>query len=196
MVGELEGYGTVWYYADGIANILSLYRVSQRFHVTYDSHKENWFVVWKTDGTPRRFTANNRGLYYCNLLETEGTILTINTVDDKKIRFTNRQIQHAESTRKIQDTIGATTYAMIRVVDKQMIRNCHADRSSIKDAISIFGPSIPNLQGKTTRSTQGYVMQEYFTPIPLQFYHATKMWSLEWTSLRSTKFTSLSRMIT
>ena len=41
MVGELEGYGTVWYYADGIVNILSLYRVSQRFHVTYDNHEEN-----------------------------------------------------------------------------------------------------------------------------------------------------------
>ena len=43
MVGELEGYGIVWYYADGIANILLLYRISQRSHVTYDSHEENFF---------------------------------------------------------------------------------------------------------------------------------------------------------
>lgn len=33
----LEGYELVWYYADGIANIMSLHRVSGRFHVEYDS---------------------------------------------------------------------------------------------------------------------------------------------------------------
>ena len=54
---------------------------------------------------------------------------------------------------------------MIRVVDQQMIRNCPADRSSIKDAISIFGTSVPNLQGKTTRSTQGHVILDIITPI-------------------------------
>ena len=37
MLGDLPGYGTVWYYDNGIANILSLYRVAQRFHVSYDS---------------------------------------------------------------------------------------------------------------------------------------------------------------
>ena len=44
MVGDLPGYGTVWYYADGIANILSLYRVAERFHVSYNIQQDNAFV--------------------------------------------------------------------------------------------------------------------------------------------------------
>ena len=39
LVGELEGYGNVWYDPDGIANILSLHNVKQRYHVQYDSKR-------------------------------------------------------------------------------------------------------------------------------------------------------------
>ena len=41
MVGDLKRYGTVWFYASGIANILSLHRVAERFSVTYDSQESN-----------------------------------------------------------------------------------------------------------------------------------------------------------
>jgi hypothetical protein len=37
MVGELNGYGTVWYNLKGIANILSLSQVEKKHQVTYDS---------------------------------------------------------------------------------------------------------------------------------------------------------------
>ena len=46
-----------------------------------------------------------------------------------------------------------------------MIRNCPTDQSSIKDA-SIFGLSIPNLQGKNTCPTQDHVILNIITPIP------------------------------
>jgi hypothetical protein len=36
-IGDLPGYGTVWFYEDGIANILSLNNVKKKYHVTYDS---------------------------------------------------------------------------------------------------------------------------------------------------------------
>jgi Zinc knuckle len=37
LVGDLPGYGTVWYHPQGIANILSLSRVSERYRVTFNS---------------------------------------------------------------------------------------------------------------------------------------------------------------
>ena len=46
--GYLPGYGKVWYYPEGIANILSLSRVKQRYRVTYDSAVDNCFHVHKT----------------------------------------------------------------------------------------------------------------------------------------------------
>jgi len=38
-VGDLPGYGTVWFYEDGIANILSLSRVKRDHEVSFNSEK-------------------------------------------------------------------------------------------------------------------------------------------------------------
>jgi len=42
--GDLPGYGTVWYDPQGIANILSLSNVKQKFRVTYDSGAGDTFL--------------------------------------------------------------------------------------------------------------------------------------------------------
>ena len=47
-----------------------------------------------------------------------------------------------------------------------MIYNFPADQLSIKDAISIFGPTILNLQNKTTYSTRVHVILDIIIPIP------------------------------
>jgi Zinc knuckle len=47
LVGDLPGYGTVWYHPKGIANILLLNRVKAKYHVTYDSTNGNAFTVHK-----------------------------------------------------------------------------------------------------------------------------------------------------
>ena len=64
MVGDLPGYGTVWLDPQGIANILSLRRVKEKYHVAYDSSAENAFIVTKPDGTVFRFNESDTGLYY------------------------------------------------------------------------------------------------------------------------------------
>jgi len=54
--GNLDGYGMVWYHKEGIANILSLQNVWDRYHVTFHRHNQNEFVVHKDNGeAPRRF---------------------------------------------------------------------------------------------------------------------------------------------
>ena len=45
LVGDLPGYGKVWYHPNGIANILSLARVKAKgYTVTYDSAEGNHFI--------------------------------------------------------------------------------------------------------------------------------------------------------
>ena len=44
LVGELPGYGTVWFHPDGIANILSLSRVKTKYRITFDSDENNKFL--------------------------------------------------------------------------------------------------------------------------------------------------------
>ena len=64
LVGELPGYGTVWFHPDGIANILSLARVKTKYRITFDSDENNEFVVHKPDGSTRNFKESSHGLYY------------------------------------------------------------------------------------------------------------------------------------
>jgi len=63
-IGDLPGYGTVWFYEDGIANILSLNNVKKKYRVTYDSTAYDCFEVHKADGTKRVFQPSKKGLFY------------------------------------------------------------------------------------------------------------------------------------
>ena len=67
-MGDLPGYGTVWFYEDGIANILSLNNVKKKYHVTYDSTACDCFEVHKVDSTIRVFKPLKKG---ASLLECE-----------------------------------------------------------------------------------------------------------------------------
>jgi K+-sensing histidine kinase KdpD len=104
-VGELEGYGTVWYHPEGIANILSLARMEENgYHISYDSKAGNEFIVKKDNGSTHIFRPSQRGLYYMDTAMT-GTVL-INTVADNKARYTNREYSRAVLARELQQNIG------------------------------------------------------------------------------------------
>jgi len=60
-IGDLPGYGTVWFYEDGIANILSLNNVKKKYRVTYDSTAYDCFEVHNADGTKCVFKPSKRG---------------------------------------------------------------------------------------------------------------------------------------
>jgi hypothetical protein len=49
-VGDLCGYGPVRFHKNGIANILSLARVKEKYCVTYNSTNGNEFQVHQDDG--------------------------------------------------------------------------------------------------------------------------------------------------
>eukprot|EP00978_Attheya_sp_CCMP212_P042042 scaffold250013_cov31-Attheya_sp.AAC.1 len=78
LVGDLAGYGVVWYHPNGIANILSLSRVKNNgFHITYDSDDGNEFVVHKPNGIQRVFTESSRGLFYMDTKTSD--VMLVNT---------------------------------------------------------------------------------------------------------------------
>ena len=110
MIGDLPGYGTVWYDLSSIANILSLCRVAAKYHVVYDSHGgssnpndpdgNGAFVVTKPDGTVFEFKASPGGLYFLDT-EMHSTVL-VNTVADNKAKYTNEDYLKAVATRQLQ----------------------------------------------------------------------------------------------
>ena len=80
---HLSGYGWMWFYPGGIANILSMSRMREQYRVTFDSAMDNCFHVHKDDGKTLRFQEASRRLYYFDTVnrDEEGTML-INTVDE------------------------------------------------------------------------------------------------------------------
>lgn len=166
-IGDLSGYGTVWYHPDGIANILSLSRVKEQgYRVTYDSDGGNRFMVEKSDGTVRVFNESERGLYYLDTSnhpahtdggELDNTVL-INTVADNRSNYTNRAYSRASLPRKIQQIVGRpSTKEYIQIVERNLLPNCPITRDDIMTAEKIFGPDIGILKGKTVRKGAPHV---------------------------------------
>ena len=81
-IGDLAGYGTVWYYEDGIANILSLNNVKKKYRVTYDSTASDCFEVHRADGTKRIFKPSKKGLFYSSV---NNDVVLVTTIEDKII---------------------------------------------------------------------------------------------------------------
>ena len=106
LIGDLPGYGTVWYHPGGIANILSLSKVKEKYRVTFDSDKNNQFIVHQADGTQRVFQQSSRGLYYLDTSLTpqpvsgaNGTVL-VTTVADNANNFSKCQLRPGRASTK------------------------------------------------------------------------------------------------
>ena len=106
----------------GIANVLSLYRLGQKFCVTYDSDdRDGVFQVW-TDKGVVEFTPTSKGLYALNLKDNpDVAYLLVNNAADAPqhssfttVRhnyegFTTRQIKQAVEARWLMSMIAAPT---------------------------------------------------------------------------------------
>jgi Reverse transcriptase (RNA-dependent DNA polymerase) len=175
LIGELRGYGTVWYNPTGIANILSLAKAQERgYRVTFDTEKGNAFHLTKHDGNVRVFKQSPKGLYYLDTNEAHDEVEDtghydvnlVNTVEDNRIKYSDRDYSKAVLARKVQKIIGRpSTKTFLDIVDKNLLPNCPVKREDIVAAEKIFGPEVGSLMGKTVRKTPKPVQPTY-TSIP------------------------------
>ena len=82
MIGDLPGFGIVWYHPTGIANVLSLSKVQDRYRVTYDSGGGNYFCVYSPNAP--NFVMSPGGLYYHDMTGDTGHVLAEQGVEVKK----------------------------------------------------------------------------------------------------------------
>jgi hypothetical protein len=144
-MGMLPGYGLVWYDPVGIANIVSLSRVREKYHVSFNSDN-NIFVVTKPDGTIFEFKQSESGLYYYNLASNKRKgVVMVDTVASKKSRYTNEDYSRAVLARQ------PSTKDFLWIVARNQLPNCPITRDDILVAEDIFGPDIGSLKGKMTR---------------------------------------------
>lgn len=107
LIGDLPGYGTVWFDDKAIANILSFKNVRKKYKVGYQVVGDvGRFVVTKPDNEAMFFYESEEGLHYMDVEEKKSGTMLINTVADKRSNYTNEDYQRAVVAREIQRKIG------------------------------------------------------------------------------------------
>jgi len=178
LIGDLPGYGQVWYHPQGIANILSLSNLIKKgYKITYSSSDSNTFDVTKHDGTVKVFKQSDSGLFFLDTKQYVGTTL-VNTVNDNQYKYSKKTYSQAELARKLQRIIGRpSTQEYIQILANNLLPNCPVTTDDVTAATNIFGPDIGSLKGKTVRKTQKAII-ESITPIPIDIYNKYKMVTL------------------
>ncbi len=138
----------------GIANVLSLHKLGQKYRVTYDSNDRG--------GVFDEFTPTERGRHALNLLENlQAAYRLVNdgitnqdgpvaTVHKNFEGFTKHQIKQAIKARRLMGMIGAPTERENQgLVRLNLLKDCPITNSDIVHANKIFGPDLANIRGKT-----------------------------------------------
>ena len=166
MKGMLGEYGEVWYNPKCPANILSFSLLCATYHISFDSTKENTFLVYKPDGTILHFPLNSNGLYChdfrnpnhvtkpCLLgvpIKLHITLLT--KKESEKAGFSGAQIKRAQMARRMVYASGFPTELTLQcMMNTGQIRNCPIAAKDMQNSELIFGRDESISKGKTTRS--------------------------------------------
>src|SRR5210317_2306219 len=95
-------------------------------------------------------------------------VVLVNTVEDKKSSYTQRDYLNAVQARRLQNIIGRPSLkTYLHMIDNCLLPNCPVTRQDVLAAEDIFGPNLGILKGKTTRRKGGRVQMETI-PLPIE----------------------------
>jgi hypothetical protein len=139
-VAEVPGFVTVWYDKTAIANIFGLSDLKKKHRITFDSEKEDAFIVHMDKGN-MKFKCNPKGLYTFevsnNYLKKENHL--IKTVKENRVGYTQRQFEQAKRAQELYHVVGTPTIDTFKTLIKMnTIRNCPVTTEDVNIAKNIF----------------------------------------------------------
>ena len=175
--GTLPGYGTVLYHEDALTNIMSLSKMTDKYRVTFDSNKDNAFLVHTPEGIVW-FGRNASGLYTHapKSLIHQGQVKTncsfVQTVQENMAFYTPREISRAKKARELLAILGFPSVAdMKTAISMNAIADLPIKTSDVELAERIFGPDLGSVKGKTTRKKPLPMVSDQIS-IPPQLYES------------------------
>ena len=172
----------VWFDASSLANVIALYDIASlpAFRVTMDSEKSKALVVYMPNGNDIVFKECGLGLYdldtrylTTNDIYSKNTITEysshsfLSTVQENKANFPRQQILQADKAHKLQQFMGwPSTQDFKKYVASSALYNSNVTVDDIARADYIDGPSVPMLQGKSTRSIPRGYTPPTLVPLP------------------------------
>jgi hypothetical protein len=145
-IADVPGFGTVWYDKAAIAKIFGLSDLKKKHRITFDSEKEDAFIV-HTNGGNMKFKCNPEGLYTFevsdNYLKMENNL--INTVKENRVGYTQRQFEQAKKARELYHIVGTPTIETFKTLLKMNAINCPVTTEDVNIAENIFGPNMSTL---------------------------------------------------
>ena len=169
--------GHAWYDPNQLANIFGLSHLADQYRITYDSGKEDAFLVHTNTGQVK-FNRTPEGLYAYKPTEkflgevaerkmkpTDWLMMEpptssnnpqlnnmIATVTENRKGYTQRQFENAKRARMLYHAVGCPTVENFKHILRQnIIKNCPVTIEDVNIAEKIFGADVGALKGKTTR---------------------------------------------
>ena len=107
------------------------------------------------------FKPSEAGLYHYEVNNYDFSMLQ--TVDENRLGYSQRQYEQAKLEREIYDAIGNPSVEDFKkIIRTNGIKNCLITIEDINAALKIFGPSVSTLNGNSTRTKPAPVVNDYF----------------------------------
>ena len=161
---NVPGNGQTWFDPNQIANVYGFSHMADKYRITYDSEKEDAFMVHANEGIIK-FTRTLDGLYAyrpstkfkSQVAESKKDTLpqlnnVVTSVEENKRGYTQRQFENAKQARRLYHIVGCPTVTNFKHILRQnIIKNCPVTTEDVNIAEKIFGGDIGTLKGKSTR---------------------------------------------
>ena len=115
---DVPGFGTVWFDPDAIANIFGFADLVDKHRITYDSAKEDAFLIHMPQKIVK-FKRSPEGLYFHQVPRKFKATLDkpmdmkishmVTTVSENMKGYTSRQCERAKAARKLYHNVGTPT---------------------------------------------------------------------------------------
>jgi len=180
-VGDIPGYGQVWFNSDSMANILSFANVRKKCKITMETgpgDSSPTIVVHRKSGGPMLFKEHKLGLYVHNTGDTTSSssdklnnncdYLFLTTVQQLESTFTKDEVQKAKNVLSLSRKLGYPSVAVLKDhILHNKIRGCTLSYADFKRSNYLYGTrSEAVLKGKTVRVNPSIMPSYESIPLP------------------------------